>query len=561
MIKAIDLLKQGRNEELWQMGCGYLHLNIEEFMEIQEALLLQQLELLNKSPLGRKIMRGAKPGTVEEFRQLVPLTDYQDYCPGFIEKQEDDLPTAPGFWVRTSGWSGDYSCKWFPMATEYARQLSIILYGVGLLSCCDSWGETSQIPYKIRLLYSVAPRPYISGTFADLLRMQVPVIYLPDLEKAEKLSYEERVATGFKEALDKGMDYFFGLSLVLVKVGEKLRESSSKVDIRQYLTQPGAFWRLSRALLKSRLAGRPILPKDIWSLKGIVSSGVDSAIYKEKIKELWGRSPLDIYSCTEGGVIATQTWDYEGMTFIPNLNFLEFIPEEETYKWQMDHSYKMKTLLLDEVKAGEIYEVVFTNFHGGAAIRYRIGDMVRITSLRNDNLGIEIPQMVFERRCDDLINFMVIKLTEKQIWQALEKAGVPYEDWSAYKVPGEPVLNLLIEPKEGFFGTESDVTRAVENHIIDAGRSSYDNSGIQEDWRNSLDFSVRVLLLPHGTFSNYTARRQAEGADLAHIKPPHVNPPEKVISLLVSGVDETIVVKKSGTKAKAAAESENTLIS
>src|SRR4030043_1270432 len=118
MIKAIDLLKQGRNEELWQMGCGYLHLNIEEFMEIQEALLLQQLELLNKSPLGRKIMRGAKPGTVEEFRQLVPLTDYQDYCPGFIEKQEDDLPTAPGFWVRTSGWSGDYSCKWFPMATE-----------------------------------------------------------------------------------------------------------------------------------------------------------------------------------------------------------------------------------------------------------------------------------------------------------------------------------------------------------------------------------------------------------------------------------------------------------
>ena len=75
-----------------------------------------------------------------------------------------------------------------------------------------------------------------------------------------------------------------------------------------------------------------MLPKDFWSLKGIIGSGVDSWVYKDKIKELWGKNPLDLYSCTEGGVIATQTWDYDGMTFIPNLNFLEFIPEDEQIK-------------------------------------------------------------------------------------------------------------------------------------------------------------------------------------------------------------------------------------
>ena len=112
------------------------------------------------------------------------------------------------------------------------------------------------------------------------------------------------------------------------------------------------------------------------------------------------------------------------MTFIPNLNFLEFIPEDEQLKWQMDRSYQPKTLLLDEVKAGENYEIVITNFHGGALMRYRIGDMVRITSLRNEKLGIEIPQMAFERRVDDFLDFYVVNFTERSIWQAIESTGV-----------------------------------------------------------------------------------------------------------------------------------------
>ena len=109
-----------------------------------------------------------------------------------------------------------------------------------------------------------------------------------------------------------------------------------------------------------------MLPKDLWSVKGIISSGLDSSVYKDKIEKMWGKYPLDIYSCTEAGIIATQTWDYDSMTFIPNLNFFEFIPEKEHFKWQIDHTYQPKTVLLDEVKAGEVYEIVITNFHGGS---------------------------------------------------------------------------------------------------------------------------------------------------------------------------------------------------
>jgi len=541
MPKAIELLRQGRNEELWQMCCGFLSLNLEQFMTIQKRLLLEQIELLNRCPLGKKIMRGAKPETVEEFREQVPITIYADYCPELEEKRKDGLPVKPIAWVRTSGRSGEYPCRWVPMTPAFSRELSILMYGIGNLANCKEWGDTSNIPECPRLVYTVAPRPYMSGAMASMLEQQTPVDYLPALEEAEDLSFEERIKLGFKQALSQGFDYFFGLSLVLVMVGDKFSQSSGKVDIRPLLSQPKALFRLAKGLAKSKLARRAMLPRDLWSVRGIISSGLDSWVYRDKIKELWGRYPLDVYASTEGGIIATQTWDYDGMTFIPNLNFFEFIPESEHFKWQLDRSYQPKTVLLDEVKAGENYEIIITNFHGGALVRYRIGDMVKITSLRNANLGINLPQMVFERRADGLLNFVVLQLTEKQIWQAIERTGIAYEDWTAYKIPGEPVLRLLIELKDSFQGNEADVAAAVQEQILRPDNDGYKKSGVLEDLTDMFDFGVEVTLLLPGAFANYTSQRQAEGADLAHLKPPHINPSEKVLSLLLAKPEEVKV--------------------
>ena len=548
MPKAIELLREGRDEELWQMCCGFLSLSINDFMDIQEHLLLQQLELLSNCKLGEKILHGARPKTVDEFRRMVPLTTYKDYCPELLDKREDILPAKPALWAHTSGQSGEYPCKWIPMSSTYALELSKVLYGVGIISGCGGWGDTSHIPDTINILYSVAPSPYISGTFADLLRMQSPINYLPSPEEAENLTFEERIKLGFQQAMSEGLGYFFGLSLVLAKVGEKIRESSNSASLRPYLRSPKALWRLARGKIRSRLAGRPMLPRDLWSIKGIIGSGVDSLVYKDKIKEYWGRHPLDLYSCTEGGVIATQAWDYDGMTFIPNLNFLEFIPEDEQLKLQMDRSYQPRTLLMNEVKAGENYELVITNFHGGVMTRYRIGDMVRITSLRNDRLGIDIPQVAFERRVDDFLDFYFITFTEKTIWQAIESTGVKYEDWVAYKDVENMTLNIGLELKEGSQGDTEHIAALIFDRLAypDNDRSA----ARHDDLMDMADFKIQVDLLPKGTFNNYIARKQAEGADMAHLKPPHVNPPEKVLSLLAAEVEETIFVTKAGAKTR-----------
>jgi hypothetical protein len=541
MPKVAELLKKRRSEEMWQMCCGYLNLSLEQVMTMQKRLLLEQIRLLSRSALGKKLLHGPRPETVEEFRRRVPLTTYNDYCPELLEKREDVLPVKPALWVRTSGKSGEYPCKWVPVTPAFANEMSVVMCGLGMLSSSRKWGESSSFPQHPRIVYTVAPRPYVSGAMASMLGQQAPVDYLPPLGVAERLSFEGRVRLGFKQALSRGFDYFFGLSMVLVTVGDKFSQSSKKVGFRPLLSRPGVLFRLTRGLARSKLARRPMLPRDLWSVKGIMSSGLDSWVYRDRIKELWGRYPLDVYSSTEGGFMATQTWDSEGMTFIPTLNFLEFIPEEEHFKWQLDRSYQPKTLLLDELKAGENYEIVITNFHGGALVRYRPGDMVKIISLRDEKLGIDIPQMVFERRADDLLDFAVTRLSEKMLWQAIENAGIAYEDWVAYKEPGEPVLNLLIELKSGSQPSEAEVAAAVHAQIMEPDNDPYTTSHDREDLAAMVNFKVDVTLLPRGAFANYTARRQAEGADLAHLKPPHINPSEKVLALLLGGSEAEAV--------------------
>jgi hypothetical protein len=283
--------------------------------------------------------------------------------------------------------------------------------------------------------------------------------------------------------------------------------------------------------------------------------GTDGAVLKEKVKNLWGRYPLDTYSCTEAGVIATQLWDYDGMSFTPNLNFLEFIPEAEYSKWQSDPSYQPKTILLDEVKAGENYEMVITNFHGGPMVRYRMADVVKITSLTNEKLGIDIPQMTFERRADDVIDVAgFLRLTERTIWQAIENTSIPYADWTARKeiIEGRPVLHLYIELKNGYIASEKGMAAAVLEQLrkFDEGTFYGNLAGISD-----LN-PIEVSLLNEGAFDNYIAQRRAEGADLAHLKPRHINPSDAELAVLrarVKAVPEVEVEAKAEAKAEAEA--------
>ena len=527
------LLSFNDDYELREEYCDFLKLDINSFIEIQNNLLLKQIELLKSCSLGKKLLRGNNPITVEEFRKNVPLTNYDDYFAELVERREDILPAKPVSWVRTSGRSGNYPAKWIPITAEYKQHLAHILFCLLKLASYDERHKIPNLPVRLKVLNVVAPRPYMSGAMMSMLDEIADLDIMPPIEGMDNFSFEERIAMGFRQALSQGLDCFFGLSLVLVKVGEKISQASISESLLPLIKQPKVFARLFKGLLKSKLAGRQILPRDLWNIKGILSGGLDSWVYRDKIKELWGRYPLDVYAGTEGGIYATQTWDFDAMTFIPNLNFLEFIPEEEHFKWQIDHHYEPKTVLLNEVKPGEHYELVITNFHGGILVRYRIGDMIKITSLKNEKTNINLPQMVFESRIDDLFDFFGMHLNERVIWQAIESLGIAYEDWIAYKEPGQTVLNILIELKSDFKVNDDDLAARIYKELLKLTGDEYTQTQIHDELQ-AIDFKVNVSILTHGTFAQYTRQKQAEGADLAHLKPPHINPSDKTINLLLS---------------------------
>jgi hypothetical protein len=176
---------------------------------------------------------------------------------------------------------------------------------------------------------------------------------------------------------------------------------------------------------------------------------------------------------------------------------------------------------------------VITNLHGGALVRYRTGDMVRITALRNEQLNIDIPQMAFERRADDLIDLGTVRLNETVIWKAIEATKIPYADWTARKevIAGKPTMHLYIELKDNYIASETGLAAAIYDQIkqLNDGFIHYDLPSIER----LIDYKpITITMLSEGAFSRYAAKRHAEGADLAQLKPPHINPSNDVLTLL-----------------------------
>jgi len=521
------------------MCCGFIELSLDEFMAIQRELLLEQIHFLRGCEFGRKMMKGHMPETVEEFRKQVPLTTYADYCPELIERREEVLPAKPVHWARTSGKSEQYTCKWIPISRGQWEELSTVLCAPRLFATCRYRGDVSSLSTNSKVLYATAPLPYVSGVIACKTQEDFGFRYFPEPSESDQMPFMERLEKGFWMALSDGMDGFYGLSGVLVAIGERFQQGASNVKLSALVKKPKVLLRLLKGKVKSSLQRRPMLPKDLWRIKGMSCGGTDGVVYREKIQQMWGTRPLDVYAGTEGLVYAMQTWDYTGMTFVPNLNFLEFIPEDEYFKWLIDRSYQPKTVLLNEVKADNSYEMVITNFHGGAMVRYRIGDMIRITALRNENLDIDIPQMTFDRRADDLIDIAgFTRLNERVIWQAIENTKIVYTDWTGRKevVGDKPVLRLYLELKDGYKPGKQAIKLAIHDQLkkLDADYANLESMlGL---------VPIEVSLLRSGAFADYIAKQVSEGADLAHLKPRHINPSDEVLSTLQAKPGRKIII-------------------
>jgi len=192
MSTATELLRRGKTREVWQKYCGLIDLNVEQFLETQKHLLLEQLELLGNCELGLKVMRGARPSNLEDFRSQVPLTTYEDYFPYLPEQMEDGLPEKPLFWQRTSGRSGEYRFKWVPVTERLFNEVGTYIVTWCIFSSCSRRGEIRYRDHD-KLFYGMAPPPYPTGAMARALHRELVLDVFPPMGEAEIMAFDLRL--------------------------------------------------------------------------------------------------------------------------------------------------------------------------------------------------------------------------------------------------------------------------------------------------------------------------------------------------------------------------------
>jgi hypothetical protein len=522
-------------DRVWLKYCGFLDLNIQQFMAIQESMLLQQLEKVTPCSLGRKLIGNKAPASLAEFRFLVPLTTYKDYLPELDPGDAMALPEKPHVWASTSGAAGGR--RRVPYTLEaYQRSLDNLM-SVFILACSRQRGQSSLMEGD-RVLYNVAPAPYLSGILATGASQifNLRSVMSPDMH--DGMEFREKITRGFEMALRNGVDIMIAMTSVLVKTGNEFHQMSGKSGISKHLMHPGELTRVLRAYLRSKLEKRSILPKDLWPVKALIGWGIDTSVYSDMVYQYWGAYPYEFHACTEAGIIAVQSWTRRDMTFLPTSNFFEFIPETEWLKCRQNVFYEPRTLLLSEVEPGERYELVITGFYGMPFVRYRLGHLIRITALEDREAEIYLPQMVFESRADDLIDIAgFTRISEKTVTQAIASSGIAYEDWTIRKElrDGKPTLHLYIEINDGSKGI--DPAPLLHNELVKTDPGYHDLAAMMEV------HPLEVTVLGQGTFREYYRERQLSGAELAQSRPPKVNASDDVVKELLNlGSRQTVPV-------------------
>ncbi len=517
-----DKLRDGEYDRIWQEYCGFLDLDMDEYMSIQKRLLEEQMQLWCESPLGQKILKGKHPGTLEEFRRMVPLTTYEDYADVLLLKKEEMLPDQPIIWIQTTWEGGKHPIKVAP----YTKGM-LQTYKNNVLACMILSTSTEKGKFDIEVadtfLYALAPLPFTTGLIPLALTDEINVEFLPHVSDAVKMSFTERNKKGFKMGLKKGIDFFFGLGSVAyyvsLSVGKLSEGSKGSLLKKAFSMSPSMLLRYIKAKRTCKKEHRDLMPKDLFKLKGFVCAGTDNRCYKDDLEELWGVRPIEVFSGTEPSCIGIETWTRDGLYFFPDTCFYEFIPKAEMEHNMEDPDYQPRTVLMDEVVPGEVYEIALTVLKGGAFARYRVGDMYRCLGLTNREDGTRIPRFEYIDRVPDIIDIAgFTRISENSIQSVIELSGLAVKNWVALKEfteeKGRPYLHLYVE-----LSPECVVTRAVSQEILKEHLTIYFKY-VDQDYRDlkrilGMD-PLEITILRCGTFETYEA---TSGKHLRHINP------------------------------------------
>lgn len=496
-------LEKLTKQELWDAYCGYLDLSLSEYMYIQNRLMQEQIEIWSDSVLGKCIMGEVRPKTVDEFRKMAPLTSYEDYSDILFKRNADLLPEEPVIWIETTWEAGLRPVK---IAPYTRRMLDVYKHNIFAMAMLLSGKEKGDFNIKPghRFLYGGAPLPYETGLIPSLMNEEMEFEWLPDTDLFADLPFNERIKKGFKMGFNGGIDYFFAMGSVANYITEnfykQLAGGSTGGRIR---FSPSIAMRYLKESKRCKREGRKMKPVDLFRITGFACTGTDGKCYRDRLADAWGVTPVEIAAGTESTCVGCDTWEQRGMVFFPDSCFYEFIPESEMLHSIDDPDYIPYTCLIDEVQEGNLYEIVISVLHGGAFMRYRIGDTYRCTEAKQG----ELPRFTYVDRIPTVIDIAgFTRITERTIAEVIRLSKLGIGNWVACKEyeNNTPFLHMYIELTPQ--ARANDVlTEQVINDQLSIYFRHFDKD--YKDLKKLLDIEpLKLTLLPYGTIDKAEAK-------------------------------------------------------
>lgn len=486
----------------WNKYCGFLDLSLDNYMEIQKNCLNKQLDVWLKSNLAKEIINDSNVNA-SNFRSKINLTTYSDYAEILLNKNDDDLPSKPKIWIQTTWEGGTKPIKLAPYSQEMLETFQNNILASLMLATSSKKGKYS-FKMNDKMLYGLAPLPYLTGLLPKLLSNITNIKFLPSSDKASEMSFSQRNKEGFKQAIHSDVEIFFGLGSVVNAVSKSLSLLNQKSKDKHkhesiFKFKPHMLKRLAVAKLKCKFNHRGILPKDLFHLKALVVAGTDNCYYKDDLEKMWGVRPIEIFAGTEPSLIGMETWSKDGLYFFPNACYYEFIKLEDTIKNKLEKNYVPKTYLMNEVEVNQKYELVISSFDGGAFVRYRCGDIYECLALGSDDGSIRIPRFKYLDRIPWIIDIAgFTRFTEEEITNVFKLSQIRVNDWMAIKdtnADNKPIVRLFLE-------LEQEMDKAI---LLDKLEQAF--LKIDEDYvgvkkilgTNPLELEI----LAKGTINNY----------------------------------------------------------
>ena len=511
-------------------------------METQEQFLMQLLRDNQDTEYGRKY-GFADIHSIEEYRQRVPLTTYDDYAEAINRmamKGETNVLTAYKVihYSKSSGTMGNpkmipFSEKAAKISDDYVKgSIDCVAARYGMLECTKS---INLVESHLEILPSGATFGSYTGRIISDLKNILERVNIPPVEVImPKQQMNTRYLLALYALRQEDLSYcfcaFYSYFVEVLRCIEKdwriMADDIENGTINENVNVPEEV----RQQLMAKMTKEPKRAEEIrrimrdhqhetllvpllWPhfrfVSGIGTAGFST--YTEKLRSYFGPDIHFFFigvAASEGVFSTLYDIDTPQSVLLPDSVFYEFKPED-----QEDYNH---LLTIDQLEEGQNYELVITNLSG--FYRYKMKDVIRVVGKYNNTPTIE-----FMYRANQTVNLVGEKTTEVALRevakQVAEKCNFKLVDYCMYPNPDAiPVhYEFLLEP----YNLPDDFDWQHARDVLDECLSVA-NPSMGDKLTKGIVGKSKLYFLSEETTMLYRDMMIYKGASSAQLKPVRV---------------------------------------